>query len=493
MINSYLIVAIYLNLSLIWIYILYNFIFRYRKLPSDNLKVNALVKAFIVFSIALMLDSLYWTVHAFSLIKIIPTEISLILSSPANVFMIKVLLLIAGFYLVVVIRRRNIEELALEGKEKKEIELLNIELNERNREILKFAHVIKGISECVFIADMEGEISFINDAVKKLLEYKDSEISGQSFLSFFPEKNMEELREIINLTVQKRWEEEVQVKKKNGQSLLVHFSASAIRDEQNNPLYIAGIFRDITQKKLWEEQMIQAEKLSSIGQLIAGITHEINNPLTGIMGFAQFLKINPKCDKEMQDDLETINKEAIRAKEILQKLMVFSRNHETTEQLISINDLLKETKKLFSYELRKGKIKLVEELEENLPCVTGDPHQFQQVFLNIATNAIQAMGENTGILTIKTEKHDDIIKITFTDTGPGIKPEDIPKVFDPFFTTKKVGEGTGLGLSVSYGMIKQHKGKIYVQSKQEEGATFTIELPIDHDSVIFNPEQNRNA
>lgn len=493
MINSYLIVAIYLNLSLIWIYILYNLLFRYGKLDSDNLKVNALVKAFIVFSIALMLDSLYWTVHAFSLIKIIPEEISLLLGSPGNVFTIKFLLLIAGFYLVFVIRRRNIEELALEGKEKKEIELLNIELNERNREILKFAHVIKGISECVFIANMEGKISFINDAVKKLLEYEDYEISGQSFLSFFPGKNRDELRKIINLIIQKRWEEEVQVKKKNGNPILVHFSASTIRDEQNNPIYIAGVFRDITQKKLWEEQMIQAEKLSSIGQLIAGITHEINNPLTGIMGFAQFLKINPKCDKEMQEDLDTINKEAIRAKEILQKLMVFSRNHEITQQLISINDVLKETKKLFIYELRKENLTLIEELEEDLPCVIGDPHQFQQIFLNIATNAIQAMGEHGGTLTVKTEKLNDIIKITFTDTGPGIKPEDIPKVFDPFFTTKKVGEGTGLGLSVSYGMVKQHKGKIYVQSKEGEGAAFTIEFPIDSDSVIFNPEQNRNA
>ncbi|MEQ8191665.1 MAG: ATP-binding protein [Candidatus Eremiobacterota bacterium] len=493
MINSYLILIIYINLSLIWIYILHNLLFRYGKLSPDNLKVNALVKAFIVFSIALTLDSLYWTVHAFSLIEIIPGKISHLMGSPGNVFMIKILLLIAGFYLVVVIRRRNIEELALEGKEKKEIELLNIELNERNREILKFAHVIKGISECVFIADMEGNISFINDAVKKLLEYDDYEIAGKSFLSFFPGKNIDELRSLINLIVQKRWEEEIQIKKKNGHSILVHFSASAIRDEQNNPIYIAGIFRDITQKKLWEEQMIQAEKLSSIGQLIAGITHEINNPLTGIMGFAQFLKINPKCDKEMQEDLETINREAIRAKEILQKLMVFSRNHEITQQLISVNDMLKETKKLFNYELKKGNLKFVEELEENLPSVTGDPHQFQQIFLNIATNAIQAMSEHGGTLTVKTEKQNDIIKITFSDTGPGIKPEDIPKVFDPFFTTKKVGEGTGLGLSVSYGMVKQNKGKIYVHSKEGEGAVFTIEFPVEHESVIFNPEQNRNA
>ena len=493
MINSYLIVLIYINLSLIWIYILYNLLFRYGKLTPDNFKVNALVKAFIVFSIALTFDSLYWTIHAFSLIEMIPGKIAHVMGSPGNVFMIKFLLLIAGFYLVVVIRQRNIEELALEGKEKKEIELLNIELNERNREILKFAHVIKGISECVFIADMEGNISFINDAVKKLLEYEDYEISGKSFISFFPGKNTDKLKALINLIVQKSWEEEVQIKKKNGNPILVHFSASAIRDEENNPIYIAGIFRDITQKKLWEEQMIQAEKLASIGQLIAGITHEINNPLTGIMGFAQFLKINPKCDKEMQEDLETINKEAIRAKEILQKLMVFSRNHEITQQLISINDILKETKKLFNYELKKGHLEFVEELKENLPCVTGDPHQFQQIFLNIATNAIQAMREKGGTLTVKTEQDNDIIKITFKDTGPGIKPEDIPRVFDPFFTTKKVGEGTGLGLSVSYGMVKQNKGKIYVHSKEGEGATFTIEFPVEHGSVIFNPEQNRDA
>ena len=493
MINSYLIVLIYINLSLIWIYILYNLLFRYGKLTPDNFKVNALVKAFIVFSIALTFDSLYWTIHAFSLIEMIPGKIAHVMGSPGNVFMIKFLLIIAGFYLVVVIRQRNIEELALEGKEKKEIELLNIELNERNRYILKFSHVIKGISECVFIADIEGNISFINDAVKKLLEYEDYEISGKSFISFFPGKNTDKLKALINLIVQKSWEEEVQIKKKNGNPILVHFSASAIRDEENNPIYIAGIFRDITQKKLWEEQMIQAEKLASIGQLIAGITHEINNPLTGIMGFAQLLKINPKCDKEMQDDLETINKEAIRAKEILQKLMVFSRNHEITQQLISINDVLKETKKLVNYELKKGNLEFIEELEKDLPSVTGDPHQFQQIFLNIATNAIQAMREKGGTLTVKTEQDNDIIKITFKDTGPGIKPEDIPRVFDPFFTTKKVGEGTGLGLSVSYGMVKQNKGKIYVHSKEGEGATFTIEFPVEHGSVIFNPEQNRDA
>jgi len=471
-------VVIYLSLSLIWMFILYNFISRYKTLAPDNPKVNALVKAYIIISIAFMIDSLYWTIFNCSFIGLLPKHISDVLGSNENVFMIKILLLVAAIYVGIIIRRKKIEEIALESKEKKEIENLNIELTERNKEILKFHHVIKGISECVFIADLEGNITFINDALTKLLEYEDCEITGKSFLNLFPEKKQQDFYKIIDSTITKgRWEEELKVLKKNGQTVLVLLSTSVIKDKEVNPMYFVGIFRDITQKKLWEEQMMQAEKLTSIGQLIAGVTHELNNPLTGIMGFAQFLQINPKCDEEMKHDLETINKEAIRAKDIVQNLMVFARNHEIKHQIISINDVLKETVNLFGYEVRKGKIKVIEELEEDLPRVTGDYHQFQQVFLNIATNSIQAMGEEGGTITIKTEKVNNNIKINISDTGPGIKPEILSKVFDPFFTTKKVGEGTGLGLSVSYGIIKQYKGKIYVQSNPGEGAKFIIELP----------------
>jgi len=476
MINDYIQVAGYFILSIIWIYILYNFIVRYKTLTRDNPKLESLVNAFMCFSISLTIDSIYWTIFNFSFYEILlPKNVSIFLGERS--YFIKSLLIIAGVYVVIMLSKKKIEDLALEGREKREIERLNLELRKINEEILKFAHVIKGISECVFISDLKGTITFVNDAVMELLEYKNTELAGKSFLFMFADEE-EKLKNIMTTAIKEGWEGELKARKSSGQILTVYFSASVIKDENEKPLYITGIFRDITQKKLIEEQMMQTERLASIGQLTNGIAHELNNPLTGIVGFAQLLQSNPNCDEEMKKDIETINREAMRAKEILQNLMLFARKHKTQKLMVSINDILRETMKLLNHEIKKSRVRIIENFEPDLPGVIGDYHQFQMVFLNIATNGIQAMGEKGGTLTINTETWNNLVKISITDTGPGIKPEDLNRLFDPFFTTKEVGQGTGLGLSVSYGTIKQYKGKIYVKSNPGEGATFFVELPV---------------
>ena len=320
--NNYLQVGGYFILTVIWIYIIYNFISKYKVVTGGNPKLRSLVNAFLFFSLALTIDSIYWTIFNFSFYKIIlPEDISTFLG--ARSYFIKSLLIIAGIYVVIMLSKKRLEDLALEAREKREIEELNTKLRKINEEILKFAHVIKGISECVFICDLEGNITFVNDAVRKLLGYNSEHLTGKSLLNLLPDKSEEEFNNIIKSALEGGWEKELKVRKANGKNLIAYFSTSTIKDEVGKPIYITGIFRDITQKKMIEEQMIQNERLAAIGQLTNGIAHELNNPLTGISGFAQLLKINPNCDEEMKADLETINKEAMRAKGILENLMLF--------------------------------------------------------------------------------------------------------------------------------------------------------------------------
>jgi len=227
-----------------------------------------------------------------------------------------------------------------------------------------------------------------------------------------------------------------------------------------------------------QEHLIQAEKLSALGELIAGVSHELNNPLTIILGNVELLAPIATANAKVKGQVERIYEAAVRCQQIVKSLLSFARKQTPTKTHVDINALCDNALKLLTYQLKVSHITLEKRFDTALPTTMADPHQLQQVFVNLATNAYQAMSSyrGRGKLVVETQRRQGMIQIAFHDDGPGISPEHQRKIFDPFFTTKE--HGTGLGLSISYGIIKEHGGEIAIRSVPQEGASFLIELPI---------------
>jgi len=250
---------------------------------------------------------------------------------------------------------------------------------------------------------------------------------------------------------------------------------------------LAGLisFADITEQKKQTEQLMLTNRLASVGELAAGAAHEINNPLTSVLGYAQLL-----MEKDIPDyvrkDLAFIKNEAQRAVNVTNNLLVFARKHMPKKQLYQINNIIEYVLKLRVFGLQSNNIEVVKHLDPNLPEILVDHFQMQQVFLNIVINAEYFMTEahKKGTLTITTEKQNGSVRISFADDGPGIPPENLNRIFDPFFTTKDVGKGTGLGLSICHGIVVEHHGQIYAKSQLGKGTTIFIELPINSSDHI---------
>jgi len=248
---------------------------------------------------------------------------------------------------------------------------------------------------------------------------------------------------------------------------------------------VVVVLREVTEERLLQERLMQSEKMASVGQLVSGVAHELNNPLTGIMGFAQLL-LTRDMDERSRHEVETIQGEAERAAKIVQNLLSFARRGKAEKEQVNLNTLLERVLELRSYDLRLKNITLDLELDPELPQTMADPDQIQQVFFNIITNAEHAMLEahGQGSLIVRSGVAGGYIRLSFADDGPGLAPENLRRVFDPFFTTKKVGEGTGLGLTIAYGIIEDHGGRIRADSRRGKGATFIVDLP-----VVQGPEQ----
>jgi two-component system, NtrC family, sensor kinase len=225
-------------------------------------------------------------------------------------------------------------------------------------------------------------------------------------------------------------------------------------------------------------QLVQSEKLSAIGQFVAGVTHELNNPLTSLLGFSELLQ-QTEVDERQKRFIDRVANSARRCQKIVQSLLSFARQHAPERKVTDVNDLADAVIEIMAYEMRTSNIEVIKQLDPALPKVLVDTHQIQQVFLNIVNNARQAMeGHNaSGTLRVRTESVYDRVRVTFQDDGPGISEENLKRIFDPFFTTKEAGKGTGLGLSLSYGILQEHGGTIRAESKLGMGSTFIIELP----------------
>ncbi len=259
----------------------------------------------------------------------------------------------------------------------------------------------------------------------------------------------------------------------------LEMSTSPIFNEKGEIVGTVHIAKDISERIKMREQLIVTDRLASIGELSSGIAHELNNPLTGVIGFSDLL-LSKDIPDDIKEDLEVINREAKRTAEVVKNLLIFARKREPEKQPVDINNIVKTVLELRAYEQRVNNIQVNTPFAPDLPEVVADGFQLQQVFLNIIINAEHFMIEahGRGILTITTERVGNIIRASFADDGPGIAKENLRHLFDPFFTTKEVGEGTGLGLSICHGIIAEHSGRIYAESKLGKGATFVVELPI---------------
>lgn len=241
----------------------------------------------------------------------------------------------------------------------------------------------------------------------------------------------------------------------------------------------ADLEKTVDTLKATQAQLVQSGKLSAVGQFVAGVAHELNNPLTAVIGFAELLSQTSE-DELVRPHLEIIAKSAHRCHKIVHNLLSFARQHEPERKLTQVNATMEEVLEIMAYDLRTSNIKVVREFQPDLPPILGDTHQLQQVFINIVANARQAMNgvQTAGKITVRTRVAERMVRTEIADNGPGISPANMAKIFDPFFTTKPQGQGTGLGLSLVYGMIQEHGGTITAQSDFGHGATFIIDLPI---------------
>jgi len=266
-------------------------------------------------------------------------------------------------------------------------------------------------------------------------------------------------------------------------SVIAHQTAIAISKAQ--------LFEELKtrMKQLQDTQarLMQSEKMAALGELVSGVAHELNNPLTAIIGYAQLLQLRD-LDDDIKMDLQRIYDGALRSSQIANDLLTFARSYKPQRSPVDVNQALQQTLSLQAYEMRIHNVKIVTDLSPDLPVTLADPNRLKQVFLNLIVNAHQAMEEREGggILTVRTfipPDRPDTIRIEFEDDGPGIPPDIMGRIFNPFFTTKEVGKGTGLGLSICYGIITEHKGTIWAENNTERGkgaesgATFIVEIP----------------
>src|SRR5271165_5038963 len=277
---------------------------------------------------------------------------------------------------------------------------------------------------------------------------------------------------------------EVRQYSSNDENLLVAISRQLATTIEKVQLY-EETCRAYENLRKTQEQLLQSEKMSAVGQLISGVAHELNNPLTAILGYAQLLD-GADLDHRSADYVRKLFKQAQRTHRVVQNLLSFARQRKPQKQQVDLRKVLEETLTLREYDLKVNNITLERDIPEDVPAVLGDPHQLEQVFLNITNNALDAMLESSGsgVLKVRVFRRNQQVCVEFDDSGPGIK--DTTRIFDPFYTTKTVGKGTGLGLSICYGIVKEHGGEIVARNRDEGGATIEVRLPASE--TIVAPE-----
>jgi two-component system NtrC family sensor kinase len=339
--------------------------------------------------------------------------------------------------------------------------------------------ILNNTQSLILVADTAGLVSYAN---RRWYEagFEQRELLGRPLVELAAPAYVRPLSDAVDAILRGGQVDnlEVQIMRGNGQAGQFSVNLSPMRDEQGSINSIVVVMTDVTDSTDLRDKLVHAEKMAAVGQLVSGVAHEVNNPLTAILGFADLLMENPEIPESARKDLRVILQEAQRTKQIVQNLLSFARQKPPQRNAVQLNLILRRTIQLRSYDFNSHGIDVIEHLDEGLPDIMGDAHQLQQVFLNILNNAYDAVHEvgRPARIEIMTTKAGDAVEVSFRDNGNGISNPD--RVFDPFFTTKEIGKGTGLGLSICYGIVKEHGGEILCHNNVDgKGATFIVRFP----------------
>jgi two-component system, NtrC family, sensor kinase len=354
---------------------------------------------------------------------------------------------------------------------------LSLELKAEQVERLKdfSENIVGSLNVGVMALDLAGRVESWNPQLERLTGIPRDQAVGKSVSALFSPDLADELEarttnghggEIYKFPLVNR----------AGQGLMVNVSVTPLEDKQGAELGRLVLLNDITERMQLEQQLLQTEKLTSLGLLAAGVAHEVNTPLAVISNYIQMLARQLPGDDSRQKIIEKIVKQTFRASEIVNNLLNFSRTGAGEFSAVSMNEVIEETLTLVAHPFRAAHVSVIKSFDENLPAIKGSGNRLQQVFLNLFLNARDAMPSG-GMLEVRTASQNGSVEIEVTDTGTGIPGENLHRIFDPFFTTKATGRGTGLGLSVSYGIVQEHNGRIEVRSTPGKGTSFRLEFP----------------
>jgi PAS domain S-box-containing protein len=341
-------------------------------------------------------------------------------------------------------------------------------------------HLLESFPDLILVLDLKGQFTFVSPRIRELLGNGPETLLGKNVEN--AENTSPELATLYRTVAageSSRASCEYGALHQDGSERTMLGIASPLRDADDKPTGVILSVRDVTVEKKLEQQIIQSERLAAMGQMIGGFAHELNNPLTAILGNAQLLE-DRETDETARKRLETLNQEARKAAEIVKNLQFFARPPAPGRSLVDVSELVNRTVQMQAYPLRKSNITVDLLPEPALPMVIADSNQLMQVFLNLLLNAEQAIRENRekGTIRVRLGRYPDSVWIVFQDDGPGIAPETLPHIFDPFFTTRRPGRGTGLGLSICKTVLREHGGNIEAASAPGGGAVFTITLPL---------------
>lgn len=336
------------------------------------------------------------------------------------------------------------------------------------------------------IAELDGTIIYYNKSLQNMLtENHCVDLCNHNVAEFYPEHERQKLEEKIFPEVLEKgsWEGALSLQSFEGKITEAVQSVFLIRDAEGKPKNIANVITDISRIKQEErekaelqKQLMGSDKLATIGKLAAGMAHEINEPLNAVLGFAELIKKDKAISVTSLNDLEKIIEASLHARKIIKEVLIFSRQADTQKEIVSLNKIIEEGLYLFERQCAINNIEVVYELSEELPFIEGDSSQIQQVLVNIVLNAMNSM-PGGGRLVVKTYATGDKVFLVVKDNGIGMSETTKKRAFDPFFTTRSAQEGTGLGLSVVYGIVSMHNGKIKVDSELGKGSRFEIMFP----------------
>ncbi len=362
------------------------------------------------------------------------------------------------------------------------------ELRQVDAKLRLMGAAVEEANELIVIVSREGLIRHANRAFCHAVGYELTDLLDRPRTAVVADESLHKLEEVKKVTKGQAWNGTLVHRRADGSTFQAASAIVPLTNEQGHVTHYVQMERDITEELRLRSQLIHSERLSAVGQLVSGVAHELNNPLQSILGFTELL-IDAEERPELRRDLEQVRSEAIRAGKIVRNLLAFVRRSSSERTMVGINDIVKTTISLRSYEFGSANIRLYESYGEGLPSVVINPEEIQQVILNLILNAEQAMrtAHRGGTLTVTTKLVDEMVTIEIQDDGPGVPPALAGRVFEPFFSTKEVGEGTGLGLSIAMGIAEAHGGALTLVPT-EKGACFRLSLPaVDSEDGLSVP------